>query len=268
MRPAPARAASKLGQRDAARAPRRDAVRAQRLRLPPRHVPRARRRDRDLSRPRTRERRCASSSSTTRSRRSRCSIRSPAQLLQRVPRFTVYPASHYVTPRDTVLRAIEAIKAELRERLELLPGAGQAARGAAARAAHALRPRDAERDGLLPGHRELLAPPLGPRAGRAAAHADRLFSRRMPAGHRREPRHRAADRRHVHAATARARRRWSTTASACPPRSTTGRSTSRSSSARCARRSSCPPRPPTTSARTPRKSSSRWCGPPGWSTRR
>jgi len=38
------------------------------------------------------------------------------QVLQRVPRFTVYPSSHYVTPRSTTLRAIEAIKAELRER--------------------------------------------------------------------------------------------------------------------------------------------------------
>ncbi len=37
---------------------------------------------------------------------------------QKVPRFTVYPSSHYVTPRDTVLRAIETIKAELRERLD------------------------------------------------------------------------------------------------------------------------------------------------------
>ncbi|MBN4668013.1 excinuclease ABC subunit UvrB [Pandoraea nosoerga] len=37
---------------------------------------------------------------------------------QKVPRFTVYPSSHYVTPRDTVLRAIETIKEELRERLD------------------------------------------------------------------------------------------------------------------------------------------------------
>src|SRR5690554_1812612 len=36
---------------------------------------------------------------------------------QRIPRFTVYPSSHYVTPRATVLRAIESIKAELAERL-------------------------------------------------------------------------------------------------------------------------------------------------------
>ncbi|MES2162766.1 MAG: excinuclease ABC subunit UvrB [Pseudomonadota bacterium] len=37
---------------------------------------------------------------------------------QKIPRFTVYPGSHYVTPRSTVLRAIETIKVELRERLE------------------------------------------------------------------------------------------------------------------------------------------------------
>ncbi len=33
-------------------------------------------------------------------------------------RFTVYPSSHYVTPRATTLRAVEAIKAELRDRIE------------------------------------------------------------------------------------------------------------------------------------------------------
>jgi excinuclease ABC subunit B len=37
---------------------------------------------------------------------------------QKISRFTVYPSSHYVTPRETVLRAVETIKLELRERLE------------------------------------------------------------------------------------------------------------------------------------------------------
>jgi len=40
-------------------------------------------------------------------------------------RFTVYPSSHYVTPRDTTLRAIEAIKAELRERIGFFQKAGR-----------------------------------------------------------------------------------------------------------------------------------------------
>ena len=38
-------------------------------------------------------------------------------ILQKVPRYTVYPSSHYVTPRSTVLRAIETIKLELAERI-------------------------------------------------------------------------------------------------------------------------------------------------------
>jgi len=40
-------------------------------------------------------------------------------------RFTVYPSSHYVTPRETTLRAIEKIKAELRERIKFFQDAGR-----------------------------------------------------------------------------------------------------------------------------------------------
>jgi len=40
------------------------------------------------------------------------------KIKQKLPRFTVYPSSHYVTPRETILRAIETIKVELRERLD------------------------------------------------------------------------------------------------------------------------------------------------------
>ncbi|MDA8453451.1 excinuclease ABC subunit UvrB [Acidovorax sp. GBBC 3334] len=36
---------------------------------------------------------------------------------QKIPRFTIYPSSHYVTPRDKVLTAVETIKLELSERL-------------------------------------------------------------------------------------------------------------------------------------------------------
>jgi len=42
------------------------------------------------------------------------------EVLQKVPRFTVYPKSHYVTPREQILEAIENIKEELRTRLEYL----------------------------------------------------------------------------------------------------------------------------------------------------
>jgi excinuclease ABC subunit B len=39
------------------------------------------------------------------------------RILQKVPRYTVYPSSHYVTPRSTVVSAIETIKVELAERI-------------------------------------------------------------------------------------------------------------------------------------------------------
>ncbi|MDP3810059.1 MAG: DEAD/DEAH box helicase family protein, partial [Hydrogenophaga sp.] len=44
---------------------------------------------------------------------------------QKIPRFTVYPSSHYVTPREQVLSAVEAIKLELSERLKELVGMGK-----------------------------------------------------------------------------------------------------------------------------------------------
>ncbi len=44
---------------------------------------------------------------------------------QSLARFTVYPGSHYVTPREQVLVAIEAIKTELAERLKQLVGDGK-----------------------------------------------------------------------------------------------------------------------------------------------
>jgi excinuclease ABC subunit B len=38
----------------------------------------------------------------------------------KLPRFTIYPKSHYVTPRDNILKAADAIEEELRDRLEHL----------------------------------------------------------------------------------------------------------------------------------------------------
>ncbi len=42
------------------------------------------------------------------------------KVIGKLPRFTFYPKSHYVTPRETLLEAIEHIKVELAERLEYL----------------------------------------------------------------------------------------------------------------------------------------------------
>jgi excinuclease ABC subunit B len=42
------------------------------------------------------------------------------ETLNKLPRFTIFPKSHYVTPRETILDAIDSIKVELKERLEQL----------------------------------------------------------------------------------------------------------------------------------------------------
>ena len=42
------------------------------------------------------------------------------EVLRRVPRYTIFPKSHYVTPREKLLEAVEHIKVELQERLEQL----------------------------------------------------------------------------------------------------------------------------------------------------
>ncbi|MBG9386754.1 excinuclease ABC subunit UvrB [Caenimonas sp. DR4.4] len=47
------------------------------------------------------------------------------RIRQKVPRFTVYPSSHYVTPREKVMSAVESIKLELGERLKELVGMGK-----------------------------------------------------------------------------------------------------------------------------------------------
>ena len=44
------------------------------------------------------------------------------RIRQKIPRFTIYPSSHYVTPRERVLAAVETIKVELASRLKELVG--------------------------------------------------------------------------------------------------------------------------------------------------
>ena len=42
------------------------------------------------------------------------------EVIRKLPRYTLYPKSHYVTPREKLLEAVELIKVELKERLEYL----------------------------------------------------------------------------------------------------------------------------------------------------
>lgn len=47
------------------------------------------------------------------------------RIRQKVPRFTIYPSSHYVTPREKVVSAVESIKTELAARLKEFVGQGK-----------------------------------------------------------------------------------------------------------------------------------------------
>ncbi|MES2186925.1 MAG: excinuclease ABC subunit UvrB [Pseudomonadota bacterium] len=47
------------------------------------------------------------------------------RIRQKIPRFVIYPSSHYVTPRDKVLNAVETIKTELAERLKFFLSEGK-----------------------------------------------------------------------------------------------------------------------------------------------
>ena len=48
------------------------------------------------------------------------------EIYRKVPRITIHPKTHYVTERQIVLDAVEAIKDELAERLEQFPRSQQA----------------------------------------------------------------------------------------------------------------------------------------------
>jgi len=47
------------------------------------------------------------------------------EVSRRVPRLTIYPKTHYVTPREVMLKAVDEIRVELRERLKVLREAGK-----------------------------------------------------------------------------------------------------------------------------------------------
>ena len=150
----------------------------------------------------------------------------------------------------------------------LLRARGQAARGPAAAHAHAVRPRDDAGGRLLQRHRELLGADRRPGPGRGAQHAARLLPRRLPARHRRVPRHRPPAPRPV-------RGRPHPQGDAHRPRlpaAVGGRQPA--AALRRVRRAGQPGRLPVgharrpTSSRSPPRWSSRSCGPPGWSTPR
>ena len=117
----------------------------------------------------------------------RCSTRSTGHLRQKIPALHGLPVSHYVTPRATVLKAIEGIKEELRDRIEFRRRASWS-RPSASSSAPASTWR-CWRDRLLQGHRELLAAPVGAQPGEPPPTLSTTCPGRRADVHRRIPRH-------------------------------------------------------------------------------
>ena len=80
----------------------------------------------------------------------------------------IWPATHYNVKEGTIEDGVEAIGARTERALRAARGRGQAAGVPPPAPAHAVRHGDAARDGLLLGHRELLADPRRTPARRAA----------------------------------------------------------------------------------------------------
>ena len=166
------RQGDQLTQRDAIKAPYRNAIPAQRHRVPARrsgprrcarHLPRGKRRQSDSP---VRFRRRGGVAAAVRS-----AHRSHPPEARTFHRVSVKPL------RDRTAQGARGGR-EDQDRAGAAEGGvrarDEADRGAAHRTAHALRRRDDARDRLLQGHRELFAPSVGARARRAAADLDRL----------------------------------------------------------------------------------------------
>ena len=84
------------------------------------------------------------------------------EIYARLEHLAIFPATQYVTSRDTIERAVGEIKPRARGAGQALRVPGEAARGAPDPAAHRVRPGDAAGARLLQRDRELLAHPRRP----------------------------------------------------------------------------------------------------------
>ena len=109
----------------------------------------------------------------------------------------VYANSHYVTPKPTLKQAVRGIKEELKQRLAELIGAGRLLEAQRLEQRTLFDLEMIEATGSCAGIENYSRYLTGRKAGRAAADFVRISARQCAGVRRREPRHRAADRRHV-----------------------------------------------------------------------
>ncbi len=133
-----------------------------------------------------------------------------------LPSIKIYANSHYVTPRPTLQAGDHRHPRGAAPAPRLAGRQRQAPGGAAAGAAHPLRPGDDRDHRIVRRHRELLPLPHRPPPRRAAADLLRIHPRQRPPVRRREPPDRPPDRGVCTKATATASSPWPSTASGCP----------------------------------------------------
>ena len=119
------------------------------------------------------------------------------EVLNRLPRYTVFPKTHYVTPRERILGVLDEIREELAQRLEVLKAANKLVEAQRLEQRTRFDLEMIKELGFLQRHRELLSLLVGPATGRAAADPVRLSAQGRAADRRRVARHGAADRRYV-----------------------------------------------------------------------
>ena len=155
----------------------------------------------------------------------------------------VFPATHYVAGPERMERAIAGHRGRARGAARDVRAAGQAAGGAAAADAHDLRHRDDAPGRLLLRHRELLDAHRRPHPRVARPTACSTTSPRTSCSSSTSPTSRCRRSAACTRATCPASATWSTTASGCRARWTTGRCGGRSSSTGSARPSTSRRRP-------------------------
>ena len=128
----------------------------------------------------------------------------------------VFPATHYVAGPERMERAIRGIELELEDQLAAFEKQGKLLEAQRLRMRTTYDIEMMRQVGSCSGHRELQPAHRRPRPWLGAQLPARLLPRGLPPGHRRVPRHRAADRRDVRRATCPASATSSTSASGCP----------------------------------------------------
>ena len=104
----------------------------------------------------------------------------------------IYPASHYIVPREKMQRALREIEAEMEERVQYFKAQGKLLEAQRIEQRTRYDIEMLRRDRHVQGHRELFAHHVGPRARQRAVHAPQLLPEGFSAVRRRVARHAAA----------------------------------------------------------------------------